>query len=97
VRRQTEFVKPVVGDGERALSEGHTADAALALYKAQLGGPKNKRLLKVMQETGAKGLVQKMELDHIRGPQAASIPPIAARHRGGISSTCSMRRATRST
>ncbi|MDQ6872298.1 MAG: preprotein translocase subunit SecA, partial [Gemmatimonadota bacterium] len=34
-------------------------------YKAQLGGPKNKRLLKVLQETGAKQLVQKMELQHI--------------------------------
>ena len=65
VRRQTEFVNQLVGDGERALAEGRTADAAMALYKAQLGGPKNKRLLKVMQETGAKGLVQKMELDHI--------------------------------
>ena len=73
VRRQTEFVNQLVGDGERALAEGRTADAALALYKAQLGGPKNKRLLKVMQETGAKGLVQKMELDHIadRKQQAA--------------------------
>ncbi len=65
VRRQTEFVNTLVGEGERALAEGHTQDAAMSLYKAQLGGPKNKRLLKVMQETGAKGLVQKMELDHI--------------------------------
>jgi preprotein translocase subunit SecA len=65
VRRQTEHVNQLVATGERALAEGQTADAALALYKAQMGGPKNKRLLKVMQEPGAKALVQKMELDHI--------------------------------
>src|SRR4029079_10655670 len=40
-------------------------EAGLLLYKAQLGGPKNKRLLKLMQETGGKQLVQKMELQHI--------------------------------
>jgi preprotein translocase subunit SecA len=65
VRRQGEFVNQLVASGEAALADGRTADAALALYKAQLGGPKNKRLAKVMQELGAKGLVQKMELDHI--------------------------------
>jgi len=65
VRRQGEFVNQLVASGEAALADGRTADAALALYKAQLGGPKNKRLAKVMQEPGAKGLVQKMELDHI--------------------------------
>jgi preprotein translocase subunit SecA len=65
VRRQTEFVNQLAATGERALAEGQTAEAALALYKAQLGGPKNKRLMKLMQESGVKQLVQKMELDHI--------------------------------
>src|SRR4029079_4207690 len=40
-------------------------EAGLLLYKAQLGGPKNKRLLKLMQETGGKQLVQKRELQQI--------------------------------
>ncbi len=65
VRRQTELVNQLVGEGERALGEGRTGDAALAMYTAQLGSPKNKKLLKVLQESGAKSLVQKMELDHI--------------------------------
>ncbi len=65
VRRQTDLVNRLVSDGERALADGRTGDAALALYQAQLGGPKNKRLLKVLAEPGAKALVQKMELDHI--------------------------------
>jgi preprotein translocase subunit SecA len=65
VRKQTDLVNQLVADGERALEAGETGDAALFFYKAQMGSPKNKRLLKVMQEQGAKALVQKMELEHI--------------------------------
>jgi len=65
VRRQSDFVNALVAAGEKAFEAGDSDAAALNLYKAQLGGPKNKRLLKVFQETGAKQLVQKMELQHI--------------------------------
>ena len=65
VKRQTELANQLVGEGERALEAGDTAEAALKFYKAQLGSPKNKRLLKSLQETGVKQLVQKMELEHI--------------------------------
>jgi preprotein translocase subunit SecA len=65
VRRQGEVVNQLVAEGEKQLEAGETAEAGLSLYKAQMGSPKNKRLLKVLQETGAKTLVQKMELDHI--------------------------------
>src|SRR5882762_3264786 len=65
VRRQSDLVNALVAAGEKAFEAGDNDSAALNLYKAQLGGPKNKRLLKVFQETGAKQLVQKMELQHI--------------------------------
>jgi preprotein translocase subunit SecA len=65
VRRQFDLVNTLVGDGERALEQEDMDAAALALYKARLGAPKNKRLLKVLQESGVKQLVQKMELAHI--------------------------------
>ncbi len=65
VRRQTELVNTLVGVAERDLEKGDTAAAALHLYKAQLGGPKNRRLMKILQEQGTKQLAQKMELDHI--------------------------------
>jgi preprotein translocase subunit SecA len=64
-RRQTELVNTLVAEAERALERGDTQEAALKLYKAHLGHPKNKRLLKVLQEQGNKQLVQKMELEHI--------------------------------
>jgi preprotein translocase subunit SecA len=44
-RRQTEVVNALVGEGERLLEAKNERDAALALYKAQLGHPTIMRLL----------------------------------------------------
>ena len=40
-------------------------DGAAKLFQAQLGMPKNKKLLKLLNESGVKPLVQKMELAYI--------------------------------
>ena len=64
-RKQTEIVNTLVADAERALERGDTDEAALKLYKAHLGSPKNRRLMKVLQEQGNKAMVQKTELAHI--------------------------------
>jgi preprotein translocase subunit SecA len=64
-RRQTEMVNSLVAEAERTLEKGDTEAAALCLYKARLGGPKTKRLMKVLQEPSNKMLVQRMELEHI--------------------------------
>ncbi|MBX3173059.1 MAG: preprotein translocase subunit SecA [Gemmatimonadaceae bacterium] len=65
VRRQTELANDLVARGEKALAAEDRDAAALALYKARLGSPKNKRLLKALQETGVKQLVLNMELAHL--------------------------------
>ena len=65
VRKQTELVNVLVADAERMLETDNMHEAALKLYQAQLGHPKNRRLLKVLNEPGNKQLVQRMELDHI--------------------------------
>jgi preprotein translocase subunit SecA len=65
VRKQMELVNVLVADGERLLEAGNTNDAAIKLYQAQLGHPKNRRLTKLLNEQGNKQLVQKMELEHI--------------------------------
>ncbi len=64
-RRQTEHVNALVAEGERLREAGEESEAALPLYQAQLGSPKNRRLLKAMQEQGVKQLVQRMELDYL--------------------------------
>jgi preprotein translocase subunit SecA len=65
VRVQTEDANRLVGEAEQALEANDRQTAGLRLYQAQLGAPKNKRLLKLLAEGGNKQLVQKMELDHI--------------------------------
>ncbi|HET8625031.1 MAG TPA: preprotein translocase subunit SecA [Gemmatimonadales bacterium] len=66
VRRQTSVVNSLLAEAEKLLADDKTRqDGALKLYQAQLGMPKNKRLLKLLQEPGVKQLVQRMELDSI--------------------------------
>jgi preprotein translocase subunit SecA len=66
VRKQTGVVNTLLAESEKLLEGEKTKqDAALKLYQAHLGMPKNKRLLKLMNETGIKQLVQRMELDAI--------------------------------
>jgi preprotein translocase subunit SecA len=66
VRKQTGVVNTLLAETEKLLEDPKTRnDAALKLYQARLGMPKNKRLLKVLNETGTKQLVQRMELDAI--------------------------------
>jgi preprotein translocase subunit SecA len=66
VRKQTAVVNTLLAEAEKLLPDEKTRqDAALKLYQAQLGMPKNKRLLKMLNETGIKQLVQRMELDAI--------------------------------
>jgi len=66
VRKQTGVVNTLLADAEKLLEDPKTRnDAALKLYQGRLGMPKNKRLLKMLNETGTKQLVQRMELDAI--------------------------------
>ena len=78
VRRQSDLANTLVGEGERALEAGDNDTAAIKLYQAQMGAPKNKRLLKVLQETGVKQMVQKMELQHLADRK---LPPSKQQYR----------------
>jgi preprotein translocase subunit SecA len=66
VRRQTGIINDLIAKAEPLLAEEKTQyDGAKMLYKAQLGMPKNKRLLKLLNEQGVKALVQRVELDRL--------------------------------
>ena len=63
-RKQNAVVSTLVGDGEKLLVDPKTArDGAVKLFQAQLGGPKNKKLQKLLNETGVKQQVLRIELD----------------------------------
>jgi preprotein translocase subunit SecA len=66
VRKQTGVVNTLLAEAEKLLEDPKAKpDAALRLYQSQLGMPKNKRLLKMLNETGVKQSVQRIELDAI--------------------------------
>jgi preprotein translocase subunit SecA len=66
VRKQTTVVSRLVAEAEPLLkSEDDQYEAGVRLFKAQLGMPKNKRLMKLLQDSGSKQLVQRVELDRI--------------------------------
>jgi preprotein translocase subunit SecA len=65
VRRQTELVNQLVGEAQRDIDKGDQAAGILKLYQAQLGSPKNRGLMKMLNEPGIKQAVQKQELEHI--------------------------------
>src|SRR5688500_5865832 len=64
-RRQSDLANQLVADAERALEAGDTERAAISMYKAYSGAPKNKRLQKLLAEEGNKQLMQRVELDVI--------------------------------
>src|SRR5947208_12013019 len=66
VRKQTAVVNDLIARAEPLLQDEKTAyDGAVLLYQAQLGTPKNKKLLKLLNEQGVKALVQRVELDRL--------------------------------
>jgi len=66
VRKQTSVANQMVAEAEPLLKdEDSQYEAGVKLFKAQLGMPKNKRLMKLLQEGSIKQLVQRVELDRI--------------------------------
>jgi len=66
VRKQTAIVNDLIARAEPMMADPDTEyEGAVLLYKAQLGTPKNKKLLKLLNEQGVKQLVQRVELDRL--------------------------------
>ena len=83
VRKQTGVVNTLLAEAEKLLEDEKTrSDAALKLYQAQLGMPKNKRLLKMLNETGDQAARAADGARRHRRPQAADEAAADARPRG---------------
>jgi preprotein translocase subunit SecA len=66
VRKQNTVVSNLLAEAEKLVEDPkRLGEAALKLYVAQLGMPKNRRLLKMLNEAGVKSAVQRVELDQI--------------------------------
>jgi len=64
-RRQTEIANDLMAEGEKLWAEGKAEEAAFKAYQVRLGMPKHKRLLRFLNEQGAKKVVQETELRHL--------------------------------
>jgi len=74
LRAQTSLVNKIVSEGERLWSEGEDQYAGgIELLKATRGAPKNKRLLKILQEEGVKRLIGRVEADYMRDKRMSDI------------------------
>lgn len=66
VQNQTFLVNRLLAEAEKLLEEGDDYGAAIRMLQAKRGAPKNKRLLKLLQDSANKKLVERVELDQIR-------------------------------
>ena len=68
LRAQTSLVNGLVADAEKAWEGGETDEYSIGieLLKASRGAPKNRRLLKMLQEEGIKRLINRVEADYMR-------------------------------
>ena len=68
VQAQTRLVSKLVAEAEKILDdgEGDEYEAGIKLLQAQRGAPKNKKLMKLQQESGIKKLIQQVEADYLR-------------------------------
>src|SRR3990170_447697 len=66
VKRQTVLVNKLVAEGEELLKQEKEYEAGIKLLTAQRGAPKNKKMMKLLKETGVKKLITGVELDFLR-------------------------------
>lgn len=64
VKRQTTLCNAFAEEAQQALDAGDTTTAGLALYKLKLGQPRNRRLLRFMENPDLRRLLQKNELKY---------------------------------
>lgn len=73
INAQTQLVNKFVAEAEKLLQEKNEYEAGTKLLAAQRGSPKNKRLLKVLQEVGTKKLMRQVENDYLRDKRMPEI------------------------
>jgi preprotein translocase subunit SecA len=76
VRKQTELVNELVAKGEKLLQsddDEERYEAGTLLLQAQRGAPKNKRLMKLLQEQGVQKLIRRVETDYMRDKRLSEL------------------------
>jgi len=73
VRTQNKMVNELINESEILLDKDSKKEAGIKLLMALKGAPKNKKLMKIFQETGIKRLVHDTESEYIREKKVSEI------------------------
>ncbi|HEX9654619.1 MAG TPA: DEAD/DEAH box helicase, partial [bacterium] len=76
VKRQANLVNSVLVEAEKLLQEGKEYEAGIKLLQVSRGMPKNKKLMKLLQEVGVKKLIRHVENDYLRDKKMSEIDEV---------------------
>ena len=72
-RKQTKLCNQLASDAKIALEEGDTETAGRNLFKVKLGQPRNRALLRAMEDPELRRLIEKTELEFYKDPQKIAL------------------------
>ena len=72
-RKQTQLCNDLAQEGKKALEEGDAAEAGILYYNVKLGMPRNRALLRAMENPEVRRAIEKAELEFYRDPQKTAL------------------------
>ncbi len=72
-RKQTQLVNQIASDAKKEFDAGDHAEAGLKYFKVKLGAPRNRALMRAMEDTEVRKLVEKAELEFYKDVQKSAL------------------------
>ncbi len=72
-RKQTQLCNDLAQEAKKALDAGNATEAGTLYYKVKLGMPRNRALLRAMENTDVRRAIEKTELEFYRDPQKTAL------------------------
>lgn len=72
-RKQTQLCNDLAQEAKKALDGGDATEAGTLYYKVKLGMPRNRALLRAMENTDVRRAIEKTELEFYRDPQKTAL------------------------
>lgn len=72
-RKQTQLCNNLAQEAKKELEGGNLPEAGLLFYKVKLGMPRNRALLRAMEDAEARRAMEKAELEFYRDPQKTAL------------------------
>ncbi|MCB1232448.1 MAG: preprotein translocase subunit SecA [Verrucomicrobiae bacterium] len=72
-RKQTKLCNQLAADARKLLDDGNTVEAGDAFFKVKLGQPRNRALMRAMEDPEVRRLIDKTELEYYKDPQKTAL------------------------